>query len=73
MWKTSEKIEFSHVFRTLFHSALMEFDNIANRRVGGEPTDKSASFSYTSLFGRINTQILNVNDYLHSKKLLFTQ
>ena len=40
----------------------MGFGNIANWRVGGKSTDKYASFSYTSLFGRINIQILNCPD-----------
>ena len=36
----------------------MEFYNIVNRRVGGEPTHKSASFLYTSFVGRINFKYL---------------
>ena len=45
-----------HTFLARFHSALMGFNNTANRRVGGESEDKYASFSYTSLFNRINIQ-----------------
>ena len=43
----------------------MGFHRIANWRVGGESTHKPASFSYMSLFGRINIQILNCPDSLH--------
>ena len=43
-------------FLARFHNTLMGFNNIANRRVGGESEDKYAFFSYTSLFSRINIQ-----------------
>ena len=49
---------FSHVFRR----ALMGFHHIANWRVGGKSAHNASSFSYTSLFGTINVQILNCLD-----------
>ena len=48
----------------LFRSALMGFRHIANWRVGGEFAHTSSSFSYISLFGTINIQILNCLDSL---------
>lgn len=50
------------VLSQVFHRALMRFHNIANCRVGGESTHKSSSFSYTSLFGTINIQLLHCLD-----------
>ena len=44
-----------HVFRR----ASMDFHRIANRRPRGESTRNCAPFSYTSLYGVINCQILN--------------
>ena len=49
------EFSFSHVFR----SASMDFHRIANRRPRGESTRNCAPFSYTSLYGVINCQILN--------------
>ena len=46
-------------FRTFFHSASMNIDHIADRRVGGESTNNSTSFLYTSLCGQTNIQTLD--------------
>ena len=56
--KHCEKPCFSHVFR----SALMGFHHIANWRVGGESAHDATSFSYTSLFGTTNIEVLNYLD-----------
>ena len=44
---------------SVFHSASMGFHRIADWRVGGESTHKSASSVYSSYVGRINIQTLN--------------
>ena len=43
----------------------MGFHRIADWRVGGESTHKSASFLYTSFVSRINIQILNYPESFH--------
>ena len=43
----------------------MGFHRIANWRVGGESTHKSASFLYILFVGRINIQILNYPESFH--------
>ena len=53
--KTCEKRRVSPIF----HGALVNFYCIANQKLGGESTYSSTPFSYTSLFGMINCQILN--------------
>ena len=52
-------------FLQRFYSASMGFHRIADWRVGGESTHKSASFLYTSFVGRINIQILNYPESFH--------
>ena len=60
--KRCEKRFFFTRFSHFFCSALMGFHHIANWRVGGESVHNSSSFSYISLFGTINIQILNCLD-----------
>ena len=60
--KRCEKRCFFARFSHVFGSALMGFHNIANWRVGAESAHNSSSFSYISLFGTINIQILNYVD-----------
>ena len=48
--------------KNVFRRALMGFHHVANWRVGGKPAHNAPSFSYTSLFGTINIQILSCLD-----------
>ena len=52
-------------FLQRFYSAPTGFHRIADWRVGGESTHKSASFLYTSFVGRINIQMLNYSEIFH--------
>ena len=49
----------NRLFLQSFYSASIGFYRIADWRVGGESTHKSASSVYSSSVGRINIQTLN--------------
>ena len=58
--KASENSAIKRRKNNVFGSPLMGFHHIANWRVGGESAHDATSFSYTSLFGTINIQVLKL-------------